>query len=452
LKITKHSYSFLNSLKQLIKKAMNQITRQIQIDPKRLVGLKKVCLNIPSFKQEVENSFTKDTTQLIELILMGAIALGASDVHLEPEEKQVKLRFRLDGLLQDILFIDLTVYKVILSRLKLLGEVKLNIDAKAQDGRFSVIYGDKTTEIRISTLPAGFGEAVVLRVLSAKDVMDLKELGIRDDALMVFNREIKKPNGLILITGPTGSGKTTTLYGILKTIASPELKVVTIEDPIEYRLPGISQTQVDNEKGYSFANGLEAIVRQDPDIILVGEIRDEQTAKITIQASLTGHLVLSTLHTNDAAGTVARLQALGEIASNIAPALTLAIGQRLVRKVCEACKKMELATDAELALFSKYLKDLPKDLKVPNLNGSLKIAKPIGCENCNQTGYKGRIGIFEFFVVDDEMENFILKSPSIVDLKNKAQEKGMITMFCDGLIKVLNGITTLEEVQRESIP
>ncbi|MCX6791273.1 MAG: GspE/PulE family protein [Candidatus Gribaldobacteria bacterium] len=431
---------------------MDQITRQVKIDPKRLIQLEKACINIPSFKKEFENSLTKDTTQLIELVLMGAIELGASDVHLEPEEKQVKLRFRLDGLLQDILLIDLAIYKVILSRLKLLGEVKLNINAKAQDGRFSVVCGDKTIEIRMSTLPAGFGEAVVLRVLSARDVIDLKELGIRDDALGVFNHEIKKPNGLILITGPTGSGKTTTLYGILKTIASPELKVVTIEDPIEYRLPGISQTQVDIEDGYDFANGLEAIVRQDPDIILVGEIRDEQTAKITIQASLTGHMVLSTLHTNDAAGTVARLQALGEIASNIAPALSLAIGQRLVRKVCETCKKMELVTDPELNLFSQYLTNLPSNLKIPILNSSLKIAKPVGCDSCNQSGYKGRIGIFEFFVVDDEMENFILKSPSIVDLKKRATEKGMLTMFQDGLIKVLEGITTLEEVQRESTP
>ncbi|MDD5146838.1 MAG: GspE/PulE family protein [Candidatus Pacebacteria bacterium] len=430
---------------------MNQITRQIQVDPKRLTQIKKACLNIPALKKEIESTVNKDMTQLIELILVGAIELGVSDVHFEPEEKRAKLRFRIDGLLQDILFIDLATYRTILSRLKLLSEIKLNISAKAQDGRFTVVLEDKNIEIRVSSLPAGFGEAIVMRVLSAKDVMDLKELGIREDALAAFDKEIRKPNGLVLITGPTGSGKTTTLYAVLKRIVQPELKIVTIEDPIEYRLPGISQTQVDPDKGYDFANGLEAIVRQDPDVILVGEIRDPGTAKMTIQAALTGHLVLSTLHTNDAAGTVARLQALGEIAANIAPALSLAIGQRLVRKVCQKCKTLETISPAELELFKKHLSKLPKGIKAPALTASTKLPKAKGCSDCNLTGYRGRIGIFEFFLVDDELENFILKSPSIVDLRTKAEEKGMISMFCDGLMKILEGITTLDEVQRETI-
>jgi type II secretory ATPase GspE/PulE/Tfp pilus assembly ATPase PilB-like protein len=304
----------------------------------------------------------------------------------------------------------------------------------------------------VSTLPSEYGETVVMRILNPKSLIEIEQLGLREDMLSVFKKEIQQPNGMIIVTGPTGSGKTTTLYAILKRIKNPEIKIITIEDPIEYHLEGISQTQVNPKKGYDFANGLKAIVRQDPDVILVGEIRDFETAKIALQAALTGHLVLTTLHTNDAAGTVARLQALGEKTVNIAPAINLAIAQRLVRKICKNCLKFEKATPEELAKLKKELGALPKALKerlkLPSLNKNLKIPKPNGCSKCNFTGYKGRIGIFEFFLVDDEMENFILKSPSISDLRKKAREKGMIGMKEDGLIKVLWGITTLEEVER----
>ena len=289
-----------------------------------------------------------------------------------------------------------------------------------------------------------------MRVLLPHEIIHIKDLGLRDDLLLALKKEIRKSNGLILVTGPTGSGKTSTLYAILQDIAKPELKIVTIEDPIEYRLPGISQTQVEQDQGYDFANGLAAIVRQDPDVILVGEIRDAQTAKITSQAALTGHLVLSTLHTNDAAGTVARLQALGESVTNIAPALNMAIAQRLVRKVCKNCSEMTAVTEKQLEYLQKNLTGLSGRIKLPALDSGLKIAHPKGCNECNDTGYKGRIGIFEFFIVDDDMENFILKSPSIVDIKKYAVEKGMLDMQKDGLIKVILGVTTLEEVERET--
>jgi type II secretory ATPase GspE/PulE/Tfp pilus assembly ATPase PilB-like protein len=273
-------------------------------------------------------------------------------------------------------------------------------------------------------------------------------LGLRKDLLALFQREIKKPNGMIIVTGPTGSGKTTTLYAFLKEIQKPEIKIITIEDPIEYHIEGISQTQVAPEKKYDFANGLRAIVRQDPDIILVGEIRDLKTAQIALQAALTGHLVFTTLHTNDAAGTVARIQALGEKPVNVAPAINITIAQRLVRKVCQKCKQLSPLSPASLEVMEKELKNLQKNIEMPDLKPNFKISQPKGCLDCNFTGYRGRIGIFEAFLVDDEMEKFILTSPSIAALRTKAIEKGMTTMRQDGLIKALQGITTLEEIDR----
>jgi len=253
---------------------------------------------------------------------------------------------------------------------------------------------------------------------------------------------------MTIVNRPTSSGKTTTLYACLKKIQQPEIKDNTIEDPIEYHLEGISQTQVDSRAGYDFANGLKSIMRQDPDVILVGEIRDLETASIALQAALTGHLVLTTLHTNDAAGTIARLQALGEKPVNIAPAINIVIAQRLVRKVCKECSKIEKSPPSILEKIKKELRGIPKDIKIPELRAGLKIPKAKGCKDCNFTGYRGRLGIFETFLVDDEMENFILTSPSISSLRKKVIEKGMVTMKQDGLIKVLEGITTIEEVER----
>ena len=276
----------------------------------------------------------------------------------------------------------------------------------------------------------------------------MEQLGLRDDLLKTFREEIKKPNGMIICTGPTGSGKTTTLYAFLQKINKPEIKIITIEDPIEYHLKGVSQSQVDESKGYTFANGLRAIVRQDPDVILVGEVRDKETAEIALQASLTGHLVLSTVHTNDAAGTIARLRALGEEPENIAPSINVAIGQRLVRRVCKKCVKYKKPSALTLKKLKKSLKEFPKETKVPKLDENTKIPIAKGCRDCSFTGYKGRIGIFEAFKVDDEMEKFILKGPSIAEMRKKAIKKGMIPMRQDGLYKVLKGITTIEEVNR----
>jgi len=405
--------------------------------------LEKEIKNITVLKREIESVLDKETSKILDVILGGSIKLEASDIHIEPKEKEAKLRIRLDGILQDVIVFDRKIYEALLSRIKLLSGMKLNVYDRPQDGRFSVLMEKLPIEIRTSTLPAEWGESIVMRILNPKSLISLGELGLREDLLKIFKKEIKKPNGMIIVTGPTGSGKTTTLYAILKEIQSPEIKIITIEDPIEYRLEGITQTQVDPKAGYDFANGLRAIVRQDPDVILVGEIRDFETAQIAIQAALTGHLVLTTLHTNDAAGTVARLIALGEKPVNIAPAINMAVAQRLVRKVCKKCSVLEKPSEEELEKLKSGLKNLK--IEIPK---DLKIRKAKGCEDCNFTGYRGRTGIFEAFLVDDEMERFILTSPSISDLREMAQKKGMVTMYQDGLLKAMDGITTIEEVER----
>lgn len=427
---------------------MEQITGIVKIEKARLKEIQKKIKNILAFKKLIKKNLTRQTTDLLEVILAGAISLEASDIHIEPEEEKVKQRVRIDGILHDVVFFDFKAYRSLLSRIKLLSGIKLNIADKAQDGRFTVFLEENPIELRVSSLPSEYGETIVMRILNPENLIEVEELGIREDMVEVFKKEIRQPNGMIIVTGPTGSGKTTTLYAILKRIQAPEIKIITIEDPIEYHLEGISQTQVNPKKGYDFANGLRAIVRQDPDVILVGEIRDFETANIALQAALTGHLVLSTLHTNDATGTLVRLQALGESPVNIAPAINLAIGQRLVRRVCEDCAQFVEASEEEIRFFKKYLGSLPKKIKIPEIKKSLKIPRPRGCKKCNSTGYRGRTGIFEFFLVDPEMESFILKSPSISELKKMAQKKGMLTMRQDGLVKVLQGLTTIEEVNR----
>jgi len=431
---------------------MRTIAGEIKIEGEKFKKLQKEIRNVKELKEKIEEVLQGSITEVMAVILGGAISLRASDIHLEPEEKKVKLRMRVDGLLHDIIFLNPQEEKPLLSRIKLLSGIKLNVTSRPQDGSFEIITGENKIEVRVSTLPSEYGESVVMRTLDPRNLIEIEDLGLRKDMLPILKREIKKPNGMIIVTGPTGSGKTTTLYAILKRIRNPEIKIITIEDPIEYHLEGISQTQVHPKKGYTFSNGLRAIVRQDPDVILVGEIRDLETAKIAIQAALTGHLVLTTLHTNDSTGTIARLQALGEKAINIAPAMNIAIAQRLVRKVCKKCVKFSPPTDEEIKILKKELSSLPKGIKIPKIDKNLKIPRPQGCKFCNFTGYKGRIGIYEFFVADDDVKNFILKSPSITDLKKFVIKKGMIPLRKDGLIKVISQITTFEEVNRVTAP
>ena len=425
-----------------------KITGEVKIPESIVKDVQEKAKDIPGFKKKIEACLEKTTTELLSVILTGAINLDSSDIHIEPEEKQTKVRIRVDGILQDILLFDLKIHKALVSRIKLLSKLKLNVTDRPQDGRFSILLSAIPIEIRTSSLPAEYGESIVLRILNPKSLINVEALGLRQDLSEIFNKEIKKPNGMIIVTGPTGSGKTTTLYAVLKKLNKPEVKIITIEDPIEYHLEGISQTQVDPKKGYDFAKGLRSIMRQDPDVILVGEIRDFETAKIALQAALTGHLVLSTLHTNDAAGTITRLQALGEKANNIAPAINMAIAQRLIRKVCKKCVEFKKASPEDLKKIKKALKGLSKEIKIPELTESTKIPKAKGCKECNLSGYKGRIGIFEFFVNDTDMEKFILTSPSIASMEELAIKKGMIPMRQDGFIKVLEGATTIEEIER----
>jgi type IV pilus assembly protein PilB len=429
---------------------MEKITGEVKFKNERIIQIKNAIKNIIDLGKEIEANLTKEITQILEICLAGSIVLDASDIHIEKEEKKAKMRIRTDGMLRDVFYFESPVYHGLLSRIKLLSKIKLNIIDRAQDGRFTVLFGQMPIEIRVSILPSEYGESIVMRTLNPESLIEIESLGVREDIFQVLEKEIQQPNGMIIVTGPTGCGKTTTLYAILKRIQSPEIKIITLEDPIEYHLKGINQTQVNAKKGYDFANGLRAIIRQDPDVILIGEIRDLETASVALQAAMTGHLVLTTLHANDAAGTIARLQALGEKTTNIAPAINLAIAQRLVRKVCKKCAVFSKISEQEIQFFKKELKRISKKTEVPKINAALKIphAKAGGCENCNFSGYEGRIGLYEFFLNDSEIENFILKSVSISGLREMARKKGMVSIREDGLIRVIQGETTVEEINR----
>jgi len=386
-------------------------------------------------------------TKVLDILIAGALKINASDIHFEPEEKIIRLRYRLDGVLNDVVEFSPEGYPNLLSRIKLLSGLKINVHDSPQDGRFTIRRENLDIEVRVSVLPGAYGENIVMRILDPTTIKQkLEDLGMRADLLEMVKKLLAKTTGAILTTGPTGSGKTTTLYAFVKYVNNPDVKVITIEDPIEYHIEGISQTQVDPHAGYTFAGGLRSIVRQDPDVILVGEIRDVETAEIAMQAALTGHLVFSTLHTNDAAGTIPRLIDLGVRPITIAPALNAAMAQRLVRKLCAKCHKKEKIQAADLELIKKYLSDVAKQFKLPALNDSLEISYPQQCKECNFTGYKGRIGIYEIFEIDSEIEKLILKSPSISDIKDLAVKKGMTTLLQDGLMKVLEGTTSVEEV------
>lgn len=385
-------------------------------------------------------------SRILEVILAGGLASKASDVHIEPQDKSIRLRYRLDGVLVDITEFDTETYNLLLSRIKLTSGLKLNIKDKAQDGRFSVRIDKDDIEIRTSVLPGAYGEFIVLRILDPQTIaLPMEELGIEKRLFNILEKEIHKPNGMILTTGPTGSGKTTTLYGFLKKILTPEKKIITIEDPIEYHLKGIVQTQVD-EKKYTFGNGLRSTLRQDPDIIMVGEIRDEDVAETAINAALTGHLVFSTLHTNNAAGAFPRLIDLGINPKVISSAVNIVIAQRLVRKLCEKCKKETALDEEKKILINKVLDTIINKDNVPEKTDT--IWEAVGCQECNNTGYKGRLGIFEAVVMDVSIEELVKKSSGEHDIRESAKQQGILNMAQDGVLKVLRGVTSLDELQR----
>lgn len=380
------------------------------------------------------------TTSGLELLLAGAIALEASDIHIEPESESVRIRYRLDGVLQDVAQIPSSGLEPLINRIKLLSTLKLNIHESAQDGRFSIDTQNGTYDLRVSILPSQYGETIVMRLLPQKGkFISLEELGLEPKNLDLINQAIATPNGLILNTGPTGSGKTTTLYAILAKLNQTERKIITVEDPIEYRLEGITQTQVNNEEDYTFANALRAIVRQDPDVVLVGEIRDEETADIAINASLTGHLVLSTLHTNDAAGAIPRLVDLQAKPTIFSDALRLIIAQRLVRKLCSECKKAHTPDQQEIATIQQ----ISPDSTIPS-----EVYSAVGCTACNNTGYKGRVGIYELMSITPELKTKIVSGSPAHELTELAISQGMTTLGYDGISKVATGVTDLPELLR----
>ena len=384
-------------------------------------------------------------SRILEVVLGGALAIGASDVHIEPEEESTRLRYRLDGVLQEVTRFDPETHKLLLSRIKLLSGLKLNVRDRAQDGRFSIELKGTEIEIRTSVIPGAYGESVVMRVLNPDAIaVSFEELGMEPALKELVEREIRKPNGMLLTTGPTGSGKTTTLYACLRKVHTPEVKIITIEDPIEYHLQGIVQTQVD--KDYTFLGGLRSALRQDPDVIMIGEIRDADVARTAIDSALTGHFVFSTLHTNNAAGAFPRLADFGIDLKVVGSAISVALAQRLVRKLCPHCKKETLLVGKDKEQVDQIIAGIRNKDVIPE-NRTVAYA-PVGCDQCNGTGYKGRIGVFEGIVVDKEISDFVRDNPSESDIRVLEKKRPLLTMAEDGVVKILNGVTSFEEVQR----
>lgn len=389
------------------------------------------------------------TSKIVEVFVAGALALDASDIHVEPDEANVRLRYRLDGILTDINKFDTATYKLLLSRIKLLSSLKLNVKEKAQDGRFSIKLKETEIEIRTSVIPSEYGESIVMRILDPENIaVPLEALGMRDELYNIMLHEVDQPNGLIITTGPTGSGKTTMLYAFLKKIYRPEIKIVTLEDPIEYHMSGIVQTQIEHKKGYTFAKGLRAILRQDPDVVMVGEMRDSETTKTAVNAALTGHVVFSTLHTNTAAGAIPRLVELGVDPRILPSALRAVMAQRLVRKLCEACKQRVPLTGDNKKMVEKVLAAITDPTVIKETQDRNYIYEAVGCEKCSGSGYKGRTGVYEAILMDEKVEDVLRGTISTRSIVEASKDQGILNMAQDGVVKVLNGVTSLDELTR----
>lgn len=447
--ISEHSFLKILSLYEKLPK-IKTIKQTVQITKKDLAKFKK----IKTFEQITETLKKVSLTEILNLLLSSAINIDASDIHIESEKDDVKIRYRVDGILHDAAIIDKNRWNVLVSRIKLIAGLKINVTNKPQDGRFTISLDKDQIDIRVSTLPTVYGESVAIRILMfSRKSFTLTELGLKKEVYKVLKKGISRPNGLIFNTGPTGSGKTSTLYAILNELNQENVKIITIEDPIEYRMSGINQSQVDEEGGYDFAEAMRSLVRQDPDIIMVGEIRDPKTADTAIQTALTGHLVLSTVHTNSAAGAIPRILSLNAKNFLLAPALNMIIGQRLVRKVCEVCRKKIALDEKQKDRIRKSFSLAPDEIK--NKIDLNKLDQPIfykanGCDKCNNIGYKGRIGIFEVIDIDDKIKEAITHNTNISedDIKKMAREKKLITIEQDGILKALEGITTIDEIFR----
>lgn len=420
----------------------------LDIDPDIIESLSSQLQSISHVAEKIQSirsvNNAKRISDTLETTFAGALGLGASDIHIEPEENGVRLRYRLNGVLEDVIDLERVIYERLMSRLKLLSGLKLNIRDEAQDGRFSFHLNEREIEVRSSVIPGATGESMVMRLLDPSvAAFRMNTIGLSDKLRSVIEAEINRPNGMIITTGPTGSGKTTALYAFLQEKHKPGVKIITIENPVEYKLEGIVQTQIAED--YTFSSGLRSILRQDPDIIMVGEIRDREVAETAVHAAQTGHLVFSTLHTNSAAGAFPRLIDLGVDSRIIGSALNLVLGQRLVRILCDTCKTPRTPTPDETHLITTILDEHPEHPDIPN---PLTIYEPTGCVICNNSGFTGRAAVFEAIVVDTQVEDAVLRDPREHIIIEAASPQGIPTMAEDGIHKVIRGETSLTELRR----
>lgn len=408
--------------------------------------------NITDKQKKEKLSEDAPIIKMVAVILRHAVEGSSSDIHIEPEEKQLRVRFRLDGKLYSSLFLPIYTHSSIVARIKIISNLRIDETRVPQDGRFSAKIDNRSVDFRVSTFPTKLGEKVVIRVLDPyENLKTYEEIGLSDVNLEIIKEAIKDPFGLILATGPTGSGKTTTLYSILKELNNPDVNIVTLEDPIEYFIDGVNQSQVRPEIGYDFSQGLRSIVRQDPDIIMVGEIRDEESASLVTHAALTGHIVLSTLHTNNAISTVSRLIDM-KVKSFLLPStLNIIIAQRLVQKLCPHCKEKVRPNKEVENVIIEHMESLPEKVKkVFPMPKEIFIYKAKGCPKCNMKGEKGRIGVFEILRMTSGLEKVILENPSVVEIARESKRQGMVTMRQDAIMKALEGLITMEEVFRNT--
>jgi len=432
----------LNTYNNIIE--VRKINDGIELDSSLLKEKKDENFDLKQLGKQLESV---SMSQFIETVLIVALNGRASDIHFEPEKETYNIRLRIDGVLYTIAELPIAMVKNIESRLKLVAGLKLNVDNTPQDGRFSFQARDKEIDVRVSMLPSNYGYSVVMRLLGTGDVaLNLESLGFTGLAKKRVMTSINKPQGMILTTGPTGSGKTTTLYTFLSDLNDGQSKIITLEDPIEYKLAGVSQTQIDTKAGYTFGSGLRSILRQDPDIVMVGEIRDSETAEVAVQASLTGHQVLSTVHTNDATGAIPRLIEMGIQGFILADSLSAIIGQRLVRRLCQYCKVPVALTEDQKEIVTRELLKIPakSEIVIPE---HIHFQTATGCAKCNGLGYKGRVGVYEVLSVTDGLRELLSKEHiSTMDVRKVANEEGMITMLQDGIIKAIDGLTSIEEL------
>ena len=415
--------------------------------------LNRYKVGVGDFRNLDQQFSNVSITDILTLMIAAALQVNSSDIHVEAEEKVIVMRYRIDGVLYDVASLPKEQWKKFVSRIKLLAALKINITDRPQDGRVTLRLTSGSLDVRVSTLPTVHGESVVMRILySGAKGVTFDDLGLLESSLEKLRDEIYRPNGMVITTGPTGSGKTTTLYTVLNILNRPGVNIVTIEDPIEYRISRINQSQVQPHIGYSFANGLRSLLRQDPDIIMVGEIRDNETAEISVHAAMTGHLLLSTLHTNDAAGALPRLNEMGVPSFLIASTTNLVIAQRLVRRLCDSCKAPYTLKKADIVQLEKQLNftALLQTIKDhdDSVDNELRFYKAVGCDKCSREGYQGRVGIYELLEISSDIAQLILDNASGIEIKKQASKNGMLSMIQDGCIKARKGITSLEEVLR----